>query len=342
MKKDLLKLLDNVQENDVETPQPERYMLVDGLNLFFRNFSIINAVNSNGAHIGGLGGFFRSLGALIRQIQPTQVIVVFDGVGSSNTRKNIIPEYKSNRNITRVTKHELFDNIDEEDDAKVSQIIRIIEYLQTLPVKVISLNNAEADDIIAHLSKVLPQKEDEKVFIVSSDKDYLQLVDQQVIVYRPIEKEFFTESVVKEKFGLDPHNFILMKTLLGDASDSLPGIKGLGAKTLFKKFPELATEHLTFEDILDISEKRINEHVVYARILHDVEMLENKYKIMDLSNPMITDEDKEYIAEFIQPWDLELNSKEFIRMYNEDQLGGLIRNVEFWVKDIFQNLVTTK
>ena len=342
MKKDLLKLLDNVQENNVEAPQPERYMLIDGLNLFFRNFSIINAVNSNGAHVGGLGGFFRSLGALTRQIQPTQIIVVFDGVGSSNNRKNIIPEYKSNRNLTRVTKHELFDNIDEEDDAKVSQIVRIIEYLQTLPVKVISLDRVEADDIIAHLSSVLPQKEDEKVFIVSSDKDYLQLVSKQVIVYRPIEKEFFTESVVKEKFGLDPHNFILMKTLLGDASDALPGIKGLGAKTLFKKFPELTTEHLSFDDIIELSEQRMEEHVVYARILHDIEMLENKYKIMDLSNPMMTDDDKEYIAEFIKPFPLELHTKEFINMYNEDQLGGLIRNVEFWIKDIFQNLVTSK
>ena len=342
MKKDLLKLLDNVQENNVEAPQPERYMLIDGLNLFFRNFSIINAVNSNGAHVGGLGGFFRSLGALTRQIQPTQIIVVFDGVGSSNNRKNIIPEYKSNRNLTRVTKHELFDNIDEEDDAKVSQIVRIIEYLQTLPVKVVSMNSVEADDIIAYLSSVLPQKEDEKVFIVSSDKDYLQLVSKQVIVYRPIEKEFFTESIVKEKFGLDPHNFILMKTLLGDASDALPGIKGLGAKTLFKKFPELTTEHLSFDDIIELSEQRMEEHVVYARILHDIEMLENKYKIMDLSNPMMTDDDKEYIAEFIKPFPLELHAKEFINMYNEDQLGGLIRNVEFWIKDIFQNLVTSK
>lgn len=342
MKKDLLKLLDNVQENNVEAPQPERYMLIDGLNLFFRNFSMINAVNSNGAHVGGLGGFFRSLGALTRQIQPTQIIVVFDGVGSSNNRKNIIPEYKSNRNITRVTKHELFDNIDEEDDAKVGQIVRIIEYLQTLPVKVISLDRVEADDIIAHLSKILPQKEDEKVFIVSSDKDYLQLVNKQIIVYRPIEKEFFTESVVKEKFGLDPHNFILMKTLLGDASDSLPGIKGLGAKTLFKKFPELATEHLTFDDIIELSEKRMEDHVVYARIIHDIEMLENKYKIMDLSNPMMTDDDKEILGEFIKPFPLELHAKEFIKMYNEDQLGGLIRNVEFWVKDIFQDLVTSK
>ena len=90
MKKDLLDLLNNIQENGDETPQSERFLLIDGLNLFFRNFSAINTVNSNGVHIGGLGGFFRSLGALIRTIQPTQVYVVFDGVGSSNNRKNII------------------------------------------------------------------------------------------------------------------------------------------------------------------------------------------------------------------------------------------------------------
>ena len=342
MKKDLLKLLDNVQENGKETPQPQRYLLIDGLNLFFRNFSILNSVNSNGAHIGGLGGFLRSLGALIRQTHPTQVIVVFDGIGSSNTRKNIIPEYKSNRNITRVTKHELFDSIDEEDDAKVGQIVRIIEYLQTLPVKLISLNNAEADDIIAYLSKILIQNEDEKIFIVSSDKDYLQLVNQQVIVYRPIEKEFYTESTVKEKFGLDPHNFIIMKTLLGDQSDALPGIKGLGLKTLFKRFPELATTNLTFDDILEISEEKLNEHVVYARILHDVKMLENKYRIMDLSNPMITDNDKKILQEFIQLNELHFDKKEFLRMYEDDQIGGLIRNVEFWLQDIFQSLLENK
>lgn len=342
MKKDLLKLLDNVQENSIELPQPERYMLIDGLNLFFRNFSAINAVNSNGAHIGGLGGFFRSLGALIRQMQPTQIIVVFDGIGSSSSRKNIIPEYKSNRHVTRVTKHDLFDDIEEEDDSKVDQIIRIIQYLKTLPVKVITLDNTEADDIIAYLSEVLPQKTDEKVFIVSSDKDYLQLVTDQVIVYRPIEKEFFTHSTVVEKFGLEPNNFILMKTLLGDASDALPGIKGLGMGKLFKLFPELSSKHLTFEDILNLSEERIDKHVIYARILHDVEMLENKYKIMDLSKPMITSQDKEFVMEFIGPTELHLHDKEFIRMYNEDQIGGLIRNVEYWVKDNFQSLVTKK
>lgn len=340
MKKDFLSLLDNVQEHTVETPQPERYMLIDGLNLFFRNFSAINTVNSNGMHVGGLGGFFRSLGALTKAIQPTQIIVVFDGVGSSNNRKNIIPEYKSNRNITRVTKHELFDHIDEEDESKYNQIVRIIEYLTTLPVKVITLPSTEADDLIAYMSEKLPQTPEEKVFIVSSDKDYLQLITPQVIVYRPVEREFYTEAVVREKFNLDPHNFLIYKTLLGDSSDALPGIKGMGEKKLFKYFPELSTQKVSFQDILNISEEKMEEHVIYARILHDVQMLENKHKIMDLSNPMMTDADKEYVDEFIKTSDLKLDAKEFIRMYNEDQLGGLIRNVEFWIKETFQNLAS--
>jgi DNA polymerase-1 len=340
MKKDFLSLLDNIQEHTVETPQPERYMLIDGLNLFFRNFSVINTVNSNGMHIGGLGGFFRSLGALTKATQPTQIIVVFDGIGSSNNRKNIIPEYKSNRNITRVTKHELFDHIDEEDESKYNQIVRIIEYLTALPVKVITLPNTEADDLIAYMSEKLPQTPDEKVFIVSSDKDYLQLITPQVIVYRPVEKEFYTEAVVREKFNLDPHNFLIYKTLLGDSSDALPGIKGMGEKKLFKYFPELSTKKVSFQDILDISEEKMEEHVIYARILHDIQMLENKHKIMDLSNPMMTDADKEYVDEFIKPSPLTLDAKEFIRMCNEDQIGGLIRNVEFWVKETFQNLAS--
>jgi 5'-3' exonuclease len=339
MKKDLLNLLNNIQEKGEELPQSERYLLIDGLNLFFRNFSAINAVNSNGVHVGGLGGFFRSLGALIRTIQPTQVYVVFDGPGSSNNRKNIIPEYKSARNVTRVTKHELFDNLEEEDDSKVDQIVRIIQYLTTLPVKTICLSRVEADDVIAYLSSTLPTKPEDRAFIVSSDKDYLQLVTEKVIVYRPIEKEYYTTDTVKDKFGVNPSNFLLYKLLMGDNSDGITGIKGLGPKGLFKRFPELKTQDVSFDDLLDIAESKLKEHVVYARILHDVEGLENKYKVMDLSNPMMSDKDKEYVDDFIQNYQLEFHPEEFVQMCEEDQLGNLIRNTDFWVRDIFKGFL---
>jgi len=339
MKKDLLNLLDNVQEHGDEIPTSERYLLIDGLNLFFRNFSAINTVNSNGIHIGGLGGFFRSLGALIRTIQPTQVYMVFDGPGSSNNRKNIIPEYKSNRNVSRITKHELFDTLEEEDDSKVDQITRIIQYLQTLPVKTVSLPRVEADDIIAYLSGTLPTKPEDRIFIVSSDKDYLQLVSEQVIVYRPIEKEYYTTDTVKEKFNVTPHNFLLYKLLMGDNSDGVTGIKGLGAKGLFKKFPEIATKDLSFNDLVDIAEAKLKEHVIYARVLHDIPLLEDKYRVMDLSNPMMSDKDKIFIDKFVEETQLNFYPSEFVEMCNEDQLGNLIRNTEFWVQDIFKRLL---
>jgi DNA polymerase-1 len=342
MKKDLLNLLNNIQEKGEELPQSERYLLIDGLNLFFRNFSAINAVNSNGVHIGGLGGFFRSLGALIRTIQPTQVYVVFDGPGSSNNRKNIIPEYKSARNITRVTKHELFDNLEEEDDSKVDQIVRIIQYLTTLPVKTICLSRVEADDVIAYLSSTLPVKPEDRAFIVSSDKDYLQLVTEKVIVYRPIEKEYYTTDTVKEKFNVNPHNFLLYKLLMGDNSDGITGIKGLGPKGLFKRFPELATQDVSFDNLLDIAEAKLKEHVVYARILHDIEGLENKYKVMDLSNPMMSDKDKEYVDDFVKNTQLEFHPEEFVQMCEEDQIGNLIRNTDYWVRDIFKGFLENK
>ncbi len=103
--KDLLSLLNNVvEENETESlNKHDRVLLIDGLNLFFRNFAMLNFVNEDGVHVGGLGGFLRSLGTLINRIQPTSVYVVFDGVGSTINRKNLLPEYKSNRNITRIT-----------------------------------------------------------------------------------------------------------------------------------------------------------------------------------------------------------------------------------------------
>jgi DNA polymerase-1 len=229
--------------------------------------------------------------------------------------------------------------LEDEDDSKVDQIVRIIQYLQTLPVKTVSLSRVEADDIIAYLSSTLPTQPEDRVFIVSSDKDYLQLISQQVIVYRPIEREYYTEDTVKEKFNVTPENFLLYKLLMGDNSDGITGIKGLGPKGLFKKFPELATQNLSLEDIINLSEQKLKEHVVYARVLHDIEGLENKYRVMDLSNPMMTDKDKAFIDNFVKNEELEFHPEEFVKMCNEDQLGNLIRNTDFWVRDIFKGFL---
>ena len=342
-KKELLKLLDNLEEQDtVSSNRYDRVLLIDGLNLFFRNFAMMNIVNPQGVHVGGLGGFIRSLGSLINQIQPTSVFVVFDGIGSSTNRKNLLPEYKSGRNITRITNWEVFEDLEDEDDAKIKQIVRIAHYLKCLPVKTVAIDKAEADDIIAYYSDILPKTYNSKCFIISSDKDFIQLINDNVIVYRPIEKEYYTKDTVKEKFGVLTENFILYKTLLGDNSDKIAGVKGLGIKGLLKKFPELSTNILSLDDIFSIAESKYKEHVIYSRIAFERDRLEQNYKIMNLKKPLLDDNDKEFLTEFAEDDTLVLNTEAFLRFYHDDGLGHLIKNVEFWVNDTFKVLNSFK
>ena len=341
-KKELLKLLNDTQEQGEETVEGKRVLFIDGLNLFFRNFAMLNMVNPDGIHVGGLGGFFRSLGAMIRQIQPTEVYVIFDGAGSANNRKNIDPNYKSGRNVSRITNWEVFENSEEEHDSKIDQIVRIIQYLKTLPVKTVMLDKVEADDIIAYLSYKVINKPEDKSFIVSSDKDFLQLINENVIVYRPMEKKYYTESIMEQKYNMPTKNFILYKTLLGDSSDQIKGVKGLGEKGLLKKFPELSEKEMSFDDILNICKNKYKDHAIYARILQGVSDLEKNYKLMDLSNPMLDENDKKYLNKVVESNDLNYIPEQFTALYNEDKLGGMIRNVEFWLRDNFGKLVLKK
>ena len=340
MSKDLLSLLDDVQENENSLPKSatDRVLLIDGLNLFFRNFAMLNMVNPQGIHIGGLGGFLRSLGALIRQIQPTSVYVVFDGVGSTTNRKNLLPEYKSERNITRVTNWKIFDSLDEEHEAKIDQIVRLMHYLKQLPVKLIMQDKTEADDIISHLAQTIDKQYNGKSFIVSSDKDFLQLINNNIVVYRPIEKRVYTEELVKEKFNVLASNFLIYKTLLGDASDKVQGVKGLGPKKVSKLFPELETSPITLDKIIEISQEKYKDNTIYSRIVVGETDLKRNYEVMNLQQPMLTDADKTEIEELIKSTPPTLESKLFMDLYNEDGLGGMIRNVDYWLKDNFSNL----
>jgi DNA polymerase-1 len=340
MSKDLLSLLDDVQENENSLPKSatDRVLLIDGLNLFFRNFAMLNMVNPQGIHVGGLGGFLRSLGALIRQIQPTSVYVVFDGVGSTTNRKNLLPEYKSERNITRVTNWKIFDSLDEEHEAKIDQIVRLMHYLKQLPVKLIMQDKTEADDIISHLAQTIDKQYNGKSFIVSSDKDFLQLINNNIVVYRPIEKRVYTEELVKEKFNVLASNFLIYKTLLGDASDKVQGVKGLGPKKVSKLFPELETSPITLDKIIEISQEKYKDNTIYSRIVVGETDLKRNYEVMNLQQPMLTDADKTEIEELIKSTPPTLESKLFMDLYNEDGLGGMIRNVDYWLKDNFSNL----
>ena len=198
------------------------------------------------------------------------------------------------------------------------------------------MNKVEADDIIAYLSDILSTKHGSKVFIVSNDQDFIQLVDDKITVYRPAEKEFYTKDMIKSNYGVLAENFILYKTLLGDNSDKVEGIKGLGKKGVTKKFPELLERPLSFDDLMGIAEAKLKEHVIYARVLHDEERLRNNYKIMDLGKPLVDEVEKQYLEEFSEELPPALNTKAFMLLYNEDGLGKLMKDPELTINNTFK------
>jgi DNA polymerase-1 len=307
-------------------------LLIDGLNTFLRAFAAIGWVNKDLSHIGGLTGFLRSLGYVIKLVRPTRVIVVFDGQGSSTNKRYIYPDYKANRGLTRVTNWDSFESQQEESDAITEQLVRLIFYLKTLPIDLISIDKIEADDVIGYISQRLTGE----VTIMSSDRDYLQLVSDKVTVYSPTKKKFYDHDLVLTEFGVSPNNFLTQKILLGDSGDNVPGVKGLGSKTMLKHFPELAKDDLiTLDDILQRCEGK-------QKILESIKNFEFQLRInqrlMDLKNPNIPEEALEEINNvLLNPFKV-YDSQKFLTLYHEDELGNKIQNVQSWLFNHFHNL----
>ena len=319
----------------------DHVLIVDSMNTFIRSFAMLQSMNPQGHHTGGLVGFLRSLGFLMRTIDPTRIICVFDGQASSSSRKNIDPEYKANRNIKRITNWELFDDKEDEYASMTMQMHRLVEYLQCLPINLISIDKIEADDTISYLAQKFGAN-NKKVTIVSSDKDFLQIVDENIEVYSPIKKKTYGKKEVQEELGMIPENYLIMKALLGDNSDNLTGIKGLGPKTLIKEFPGLVGDPLfELSDIHKICNEKLQTKKIFAQILYDWEKVKTNYELMNLLEPRLGDYEIVHILDKIKDSIPTLQVVPFMSMLEADQIEALNKNVEGWL-ELFRPLSTYK
>jgi len=300
---------------------------------------MIPAINPQGNHVGGLVGFLKSLGYVIKLIRPTRVILVFDGQGNITNRRNTYAEYKANRQIKRITNFKVFSTLEEESDSISTQMLRLLDYLKCLPVNISIIDKIEADDTIAYLS----QKLKDDVIIYSADQDFLQLVNKRITVYSPIKKKFYRPNDVFEQYGIHPYNFITMKCLMGDKSDNLPGVKGLGPKKLMKYFPEIAGEKLfTLQEAYQKATDKVEEHGIYGNVHLFKSQLEINYELMSLDNIQLLEHDQKELDELIDSPPYNLNKKRFFEMYEKDLLGRGIPNTEFWLAEVFSYLQNYK
>ena len=318
----------------------DHILVIDAMNTFIRNFTMINLMNPQGSHVGGLVGFLKSLGFLVRTFEPTRVVVVFDGPGSTAARKNVNSDYKANRQIKRITNWEMYDDKDQEYASMSAQIERLVEYLHMLPVDLLAIDKVEADDVIAYIGKQFDQS---KVTIVSSDKDFMQIVNDRIQIYSPVKKKVYGPAEVLEEQGVLPSNYLIVKSLLGDNSDNLSGVKGLGIKGIIKHFPKLIdTPNMDLDYVYEICEEGVEKTKVLAKILERKHAVDQNHGLMNLMEPQLSDRQISIILDVLDMPCQQLNATAFMLMLQQDNIQhGITKNTESWL-ETFRYLLTVK
>jgi DNA polymerase-1 len=213
------------------------------------------------------------------------ICVVWESGGSARRRK-ILPEYKLNRRPERLNRF-YEDDFPETDSNRQHQIILLLNALKRVPACQIYVPNCEGDDVIAYLSRG-PFRADERV-IASSDKDMYQLLDSKTSVYNFHKKTYVTAEDVFEQYRIRPYNFALAKTLCGDPTDNVPGIKGVGFKTAVKRFPMLGSDDVVLlTDLFSFCAAHADESAVYERVLGQKSDLERNWRLVHLDGSMLS------------------------------------------------------
>ena len=309
-------------------------LLVDGDNLFKIGFHGVKEMYDNGDHLGGLYHFINILRRFLEEHNLDKVVVFWDGDSNSSIRKSIYPQYKANRRQ---------DMNEYKYESYLQQKSRVKQYLEEIFVRQVEMINNEADDLIAHYCKVAT---DEDVIIFSADKDLTQLISEKVTIYSPISKQYFKngDMIIINKVEIPHYNVLLTKVFTGDKSDNIDGIEGLGEKTLVKFFPDLLGKPCIMDELLDIA--RNNQQKKKPKALENIltgktkngilgeEFYNTNMKIVDLGNPLITDEGKELVEQIytdtIDPTDR--GYKNLMRLMMEDGLFKYLpKNDEAWV-----------
>ena len=311
-------------------------LLVDGDNLLTIGFYGVKNYFYKGTHIGGIYHFLNTLRRTFEIYHLDKIVVFWDGDESSAQRKKIYPQYKENR-TGRV-------KIEEEEANYIYQRNRVQQYLEEVYVRQGEYTFCETDDCIAFYTQNSPN---EKKIVFSSDGDLAQLVSEKTQIYNPSHHKLYGP---KDSFAYDHENILignikLVKILCGDPSDNISGIKNMGIKRLITLFPEIVTQQLTLEYVRNKANflfDQDKDNKVVQNLLTGVtkygilgeEFYELNAKIVDLSDPFLTDEARENILSLIKDnMDTEGRSyKNTMKMMMEDGLFNCLpKSDDAWI-----------
>src|SRR5699024_10381943 len=227
----------------------QKLVLIDGNSILYRAFFALPLLtNDKGVYTNAVFGFAKILLGILKEENPTHMLVAFDA-GKTTFRHEKYKDYKGGRQKTPPELSE--------------QFLLVRELLDASSIKHYELEQYEADDIIGTLAKRASESGIE-VQVISGDKDMLQLVsdDVQVHITRKgiSEVDVYTPEYLKAKLDLDPDQIIDMKALMGDSSDNIPGVPGVGEKTAIKLLKQFKTLENIYQHLDDVSGKKVKEY----------------------------------------------------------------------------------
>jgi len=297
----------------------EKIILVDGNNLLFRSYYATaysgNVMrNSSGFPTNALYGFVNMMNKIIDEEKPTYIMVAFDK--GKTFRHDKYDFYKQGRNET--------------PKELIEQFPVAKELLKAMGIKYYEIDNYEADDIIGTFAKYCDEEPRFVGTIISSDKDLLQLITDDVDIKLLKQKDYvrYNHETFKQEYGIEPINIIDLKALMGDTSDNIPGVKGIGEKTALKLLQDYKTLDGVYENIDSITGK------VKEKLLNDKEMAYTSYEIATIVKdvPLEFDiEDTKYLG----------SSSELDSMYEKLEFYSFLkkRNTAKETKNIDVNIV---
>lgn len=260
-----------------------RHLFVDATNLFCRYSCALPTLSLNGDPIGGTYGTLHALKRICELTKPNSVMIVFDGEGGSLKRREIYKEYKNNSKPLKI-KANYLDPKDAEQNLHF-QFNKLLELLECLPVHIVRLKNVEADDVIAYLCGHFP---DDQRIIMSGDKDFFQLLNDKTIIYCPSKKTLKTKLDCIVEFGVHPNNFALAKALVGDKSDNIKGVSGLGFKTLTKLFPMIReSQPIDLTQLFNLCTEKVNDSPKFQAILNVRDLIIMNFSLVQLRDTIM-------------------------------------------------------
>jgi DNA polymerase-1 len=302
--------------------------LVDGSNYIYRAFFAIPLLtNSKGFPTNAIYGFTNMLLKLLRDLAPDYIVMTFDLKGPTARHEEFV-DYKATRKPM--------------PDDLIPQIPFIKDVVRGLSISVLEKQGVEADDIIGTLAQQA-SKRGWRTAVISGDKDLMQLVDENVTMIDTMKDKTYDITAVKERFGVGPDKVVEILGLMGDTSDNIPGVPGIGPKTAQK----LIEEYGSVEEVIKNSENLRNvklrdtfrTYAEQARLSHQLASIRRDIEIdFDLRDAAVKEPDKEILSQLFSEFefssllqeikrDTKKNAKEYKQILDRESLEDLVAHL---------------